>query len=185
MNTVTPAQRPNSVSLCDLLLLGYLDASDIQEGGYVSSDRRIAAERAYSTFQEYSRIPSTPQPSPSELIPPPLVRSAPIGPQPSRHFEGRQIRRHSNIVDLTAPSSSDFNGGWDCRRRRATLVDLTHSDDTPDANGLECIVCFQNSRQYACVPCFHLTVCSTCVTRLERCPTCRCRSESFQRVFVP
>lgn len=67
-----PASRPRSVSLCDLLTLGYLDMGDVTPGGFVSQDRRLHAERAYSRFQEQRRmVPLFP-------TPPPLTRSQPV-----------------------------------------------------------------------------------------------------------
>ncbi|CAF4609549.1 unnamed protein product, partial [Rotaria sp. Silwood2] len=42
-----------------------------------------------------------------------------------------------------------------------------------------CIICHQDEKQLACIPCGHLTTCVSCSRTLRTCPTCRRQIEAF------
>lgn len=68
------------------------------------------------------------------------------------------------------------------------------SDNENDGNGdiQYCVVCMENQKEYAFVPCGHVCLCDTCVkspefsSRLEdkRCPICRKQSEMLMKVYT-
>ncbi|CAF3714767.1 unnamed protein product [Rotaria sp. Silwood1] len=47
-----------------------------------------------------------------------------------------------------------------------------------------CIICHQDEKQLACIPCGHLTTCVSCSRTLRTCPTCRRQIEAFIRVYI-
>jgi hypothetical protein len=47
----------------------------------------------------------------------------------------------------------------------------------------ECVVCLDNERAYAIVPCGHLCVCGGCVGRVKECPICRGRIQSILKIY--
>ncbi|CAF4923132.1 unnamed protein product [Rotaria sp. Silwood1] len=47
-----------------------------------------------------------------------------------------------------------------------------------------CIICHQDEKQLACIPCGHLTTCVQCSRTLRTCPTCRRQIEAFVRVYI-
>ena len=55
------------------------------------------------------------------------------------------------------------------------------TDSTLDDN--VCVVCLDNRKQYAIVPCGHLCVCYECSEQLLFCPICRVRKEDALRIF--
>ena len=47
----------------------------------------------------------------------------------------------------------------------------------------DCVVCLDNERTYAIVPCGHLCVCGGCVGRVKECPICRGRIQSILKIY--
>lgn len=47
----------------------------------------------------------------------------------------------------------------------------------------DCVVCLDNERAYAIVPCGHLCVCGGCVGRVKECPICRGRIQSILKIY--
>ncbi|CAF4836999.1 unnamed protein product, partial [Rotaria sp. Silwood1] len=47
-----------------------------------------------------------------------------------------------------------------------------------------CMICRQDEKQLACIPCGHLTTCVSCSRTLRTCPTCRRPIEAFVRVYI-
>ena len=48
----------------------------------------------------------------------------------------------------------------------------------------ECVVCLENQRTTALIPCGHRAVCNTCARDMKECPLCRAAVTSTQRVFL-
>ena len=61
--------------------------------------------------------------------------------------------------------------------------ELTRSTSLPEEEDKLCVVCLDNSKQYAIVPCGHLCVCHDCSTQLLYCPMCRVRKEDVLRIY--
>ncbi|CAF3714783.1 unnamed protein product [Rotaria sp. Silwood1] len=47
-----------------------------------------------------------------------------------------------------------------------------------------CIICHEDEKQLACIPCGHLTTCLSCSCTLRTCPTCRRQIEALVRVYI-
>ena len=77
--------------------------------------------------------------------------------------------------------------------RRATAPDAPAAPAAPrvvpkiDAVGelhAHCCVCLTAAISHVAVPCFHMSVCGVCHTRLRACPICRRPVSGFHRVFL-
>jgi hypothetical protein len=47
-----------------------------------------------------------------------------------------------------------------------------------------CIICFQDEKRLACIPCGHFTACVPCSHSLRTCPVCRRGIEAFVRIYI-
>lgn len=63
-----------------------------------------------------------------------------------------------------------------------TYTEDIHSFSLPEDDKL-CVVCLDNKKQYAIVPCGHLCVCQPCSQQLVFCPICRLEKEDALRIF--
>ena len=64
----------------------------------------------------------------------------------------------------------------------ASTHELTRSRSFPEEDKL-CVVCLDNTKQYAIVPCGHLCVCHDCSQHLVLCPICRIKKEDILRIY--
>ncbi len=53
------------------------------------------------------------------------------------------------------------------------------------ANGVACVVCWENLLQVALVPCGHVCVCNSCSSDLDVCPMCRGDAVMKLELFFP
>ena len=53
------------------------------------------------------------------------------------------------------------------------------------ANGVACVVCWENLLQVALVPCGHVCVCISCSSELDVCPMCRGDAVMKLELFFP
>lgn len=59
--------------------------------------------------------------------------------------------------------------------------------DSPETNkdlSTLCVICLEKLRCKVCIPCNHLCLCEECFKKVELCPICRKKIESFLRVYV-
>jgi hypothetical protein len=47
-----------------------------------------------------------------------------------------------------------------------------------------CIICCQDEKRLACIPCGHFVACVPCSHALRTCPICRKEIEAFVRIFI-
>ena len=47
-----------------------------------------------------------------------------------------------------------------------------------------CIICCQDEKRLACIPCGHFTACVPCSHALRTCPICRREIEAFVRIYI-
>jgi hypothetical protein len=47
-----------------------------------------------------------------------------------------------------------------------------------------CVICYQDEKRLACIPCGHLTTCVPCSHSLRTCPICRREIEAFVRIYI-
>ena len=74
------------------------------------------------------------------------------------------LRRFRAVIDVPV-----------CSVRLASSTDLARD---------MCVVCWNEQRTHAMVPCFHFCVCAGCGARLGHCPICRRDKLDVQRIYV-
>jgi hypothetical protein len=47
-----------------------------------------------------------------------------------------------------------------------------------------CVICYQDEKRLACIPCGHFTTCVPCSHSLRTCPICRREIEAFVRIYI-
>jgi hypothetical protein len=47
-----------------------------------------------------------------------------------------------------------------------------------------CIICCQDEKRLACIPCGHFTTCVPCSHAMRTCPICRREIEAFVRIYI-
>lgn len=112
------------------------------------------------------------------------------------HFDGMQTnfsRWLDNMLDQQNRFESLGGRSSDSRQNytenRATFQE--EGEDHPDKADVAsdtCVICLENPRSHAFVPCGHLCSCETCASESMRrgenqCPLCRQRSEKAIRIF--
>lgn len=97
-------------------------------------------------------------------------------------------------VDMTASStgsSSDENMDSstaniqvekDKNAQKAKEADKTQGNNTSPAN--PCVLCLEDERRLACIPCGHLATCVPCGHSLRSCPICRTTIDAFVRIYI-
>lgn len=68
-------------------------------------------------------------------------------------------------------------------REHSSLTETTTQLFSLQEDDKLCVVCFDDMKQYAIVPCGHLCVCKKCSNQLTYCPICRVRKEGTLRIF--
>ncbi len=51
-------------------------------------------------------------------------------------------------------------------------------------DGVACVICLVNSRQYVFTPCGHLVTCEACHNTVQQCPICRSKIETRIKTFL-
>lgn len=72
-----------------------------------------------------------------------------------------------------------------CRRRK--VIQIVKTEEIPaSSQDKECLVCRENEKVHAAIPCGHLLLCDACVVKhieREKCFLCAKEIEKFQRIF--
>lgn len=143
-------------SLSTLFLLGFLDESDILEGGNVSHDKRLRAEALYKTAR-------------SRLLNP--VRSPDVA---HRIAQLPSLVSRSRNPTLPPPAVPLID-----------LTDANEEEDLKSSDVMLCSICMTRKKEHACLPCGHFCMCTTCSLQLDgRCPICRTAYSRIQRIFT-
>lgn len=90
------------------------------------------------------------------------------------------------FMDQQSPQShSSSESRCDEQLERSTADNsATHNSVTIASNGMECIICCDNTIDTALYPCWHIICCSACAKRVEKCPQCRRKIKFRQKVYV-
>ena len=71
---------------------------------------------------------------------------------------------------------------------RQTSNKSAKADETPSGTKSSvhnpCVLCWNEEKRLACIPCGHLVVCVSCGQTIRTCPTCRKEIEAFVRVYM-
>ncbi|XP_019851374.1 PREDICTED: E3 ubiquitin-protein ligase XIAP-like isoform X2 [Amphimedon queenslandica] len=106
----------------------------------------------------------------------------------------QNIYRPQGLEDSEASNATKSMPLAQIQKRPSTNYSLPHYTQSPISSlnqeladsTLEdnvCVVCLDNRKQYAIVPCGHLCVCYDCSEQLLLCPICRVRKEDALRIF--
>ena len=111
-------------------------------------------------------------------------------------FEKKEKEIPTGIFDMPIKSSPHFfrrsksvtqTGGHTSLPEEREHTSLTETTTTQLFSLQEddklCVVCFDDMKQYAIVPCGHLCVCKRCSNQLTYCPICRVHKEGVLRIF--
>ena len=85
--------------------------------------------------------------------------------QSSTNLMTNTIQYETNIIQSTS----------------STTTDEQQSDTTPSNL---CVLCLEEEKRIACIPCGHLTTCAPCSHSLRSCPICRREIEAFVRIYT-
>jgi hypothetical protein len=96
---------------------------------------------------------------------------------------------HSNVASTevlqsqTGPTTSTIES--------TTTVNTNQQSDVSETNSTKnlalsnpCIICCQDEKRLACIPCGHFTTCVPCSHALRTCPICRREIEAFVRIYI-
>jgi hypothetical protein len=67
-------------------------------------------------------------------------------------------------------------------RERTDIAETNSATNSSVIN--PCIICFQDEKRLACIPCGHFTACIPCSHSLRLCPVCRQEIEAFVRIYI-
>ncbi|CAF0852597.1 unnamed protein product [Adineta ricciae] len=94
-----------------------------------------------------------------------------------------------NNVEMTTPelptSASKANSEKEQKAPKPAASNAgqrKEKDDTPLAN--VCVVCMEEEKRLACIPCGHFVACVPCGHSLRCCPICRREVDAFVRIFI-
>ncbi|CAF2535827.1 unnamed protein product [Rotaria sp. Silwood2] len=99
------------------------------------------------------------------------------------------LSTHSNsdnvnvLQSQTAPETPKIESTTTTTNKEISTMSETNSTRISSITN-PCIICYQDEKQLACIPCGHLTACVSCSRTLRTCPTCRKEIEAFVRVYI-
>ena len=85
-----------------------------------------------------------------------------------------KVQTSSVTSSSTSSSSTTDSNQLPDKKSKRQRIDLSNP----------CVLCNQEERQLACIPCGHLCACITCSQSLRTCPTCHRDIQAFVRVYV-
>lgn len=172
---MTERRVPSSpCSMAELFLKGYLTASDVRSDGQVDEVVRHRAERRYT-----ARAVQVPQPGPSSSRPR-ASRSTLRRPFSSRLGRASTPPPPSPLPPppplppLPPPLPSSAVADVECLDGSTSRPAVLES----------CCICLSRRREFACVPCYHMCICTVCKDRVTNCPICRDTPEQIVRIYV-
>ena len=152
-------------SVAELFLRGVITDDDILPSGGITDSTRLRAERNYTEIQPPA-IPRSEGRRPDSARPRSSAR--PLGRRPDSARPSRPEPRHN---------ASQVGR---VRARR----DVEDKEYTPRAMQMDnCCICLTAVKQHACVPCYHMCICSRCKDRVSHCPLCRTAVQRVVRIF--
>jgi hypothetical protein len=106
------------------------------------------------------------------------------------------LTNSSNNTDVVMSTSSDSVLGEgnleessvrteekkDKKAERTKLPQKNQADDSSSSN--LCVLCLEEEKRLACIPCGHLATCVPCGHSLRSCPICRTGIDAFVRIYL-
>jgi hypothetical protein len=69
----------------------------------------------------------------------------------------------------------------DIKKETAKVPVKGHTDDSTSN---VCVLCLEEEKRLACIPCGHLATCVPCGHSLRSCPICRTAIDAFVRIYL-
>ncbi|CAF1161761.1 unnamed protein product [Adineta steineri] len=87
----------------------------------------------------------------------------------------------TNTIKMTTPKTTDQH----VQNLKPSVVDTVPNGEVDNSSTLNaCLLCKTEEKRLACIPCGHLTVCTTCGRSLRLCPLCHREIEAFVRIYL-
>ena len=84
---------------------------------------------------------------------------------------------HPQATTAAAPDINRTSGAKKTKEPEKNI-----SDDSTSSN--LCVLCLEEQKRLACIPCGHLATCVPCGHSLRSCPICRRAIDAFVRIYV-
>ncbi len=139
---------------------------------------------------------SDPQSLKSQPTPPPATPTVMVGHVPTNDTK-EVVSPPTSSVETPQKAENSFSYFDQCPE---IWSELNESADSPikdsgsdDGGPSKCVICYENPRQIAFLPCYHAVACVGCAKRLDeetkgngcRCPVCRTTSTSAVKILGP
>ncbi|CAF1298158.1 unnamed protein product [Adineta steineri] len=87
----------------------------------------------------------------------------------------------ANTTEMTTPKTTDQY----VENLKPSAVHTVPNGEVDNSSTLNaCLLCKTEEKRLACIPCGHLTVCTTCGRSLRLCPLCHREIEAFVRIYL-
>ncbi|CAF1261846.1 unnamed protein product [Adineta steineri] len=87
----------------------------------------------------------------------------------------------TNTIKMTTPKNTDQH----VQNLKPSVVYTAPNGEVDNSSTLNaCLLCKTEEKRLACIPCGHLTVCTTCGRSLRLCPLCHREIEAFVRIYL-
>ncbi len=70
----------------------------------------------------------------------------------------------------------------DIKTKKTMLPEKVQANDASSSN--LCVLCLEEEKRLACIPCGHLATCVPCGHSLRSCPICRMGIDAFVRIYL-
>ena len=93
------------------------------------------------------------------------------------------ISSESNVND--ADASESRNTDMENSTSKVSVLPIKVEKQTENLQlSNPCVVCSEEEKKLACIPCGHLVACLSCGNSLRVCPMCRREIEAFVRIYL-
>jgi hypothetical protein len=87
------------------------------------------------------------------------------------------------LQNQSVPTSSTIESTTTANTKEQPNVSETSSTKNLALSN-PCIICYEDEKRLACIPCGHFTTCVPCSHSLRTCPVCRRGIEAFVRIYL-
>jgi len=107
---------------------------------------------------------------------------------------GLAVFRNANqLFDVEIPEPIPVNHGIEMVANGEAPIPKIIEVTKTDVDGKECLICRENEKTHASIPCGHMCLCALCAEDLSRkgikgqrntrCPVCRLEVDNFSRIY--
>ncbi len=102
---------------------------------------------------------------------------------------------NSNDIEMAASSTGSDTTETDRGAPTATTEEIKSTESSSTRNTVRsqgdsssptnpCVLCLEEEKRLACIPCGHLATCVPCGHSLRSCPICRREIDAFVRIYI-